>query len=479
MVDFLQTVVALIFTISILVTVHEYGHYWVAKLCNVHVIRFSVGFGKSIYSKKGAQKTYDEVPVFDENGNRVPVLARSNEPLAPTEFVLAAIPLGGYVKMLDEREAYVADDQVHLAFNRKTVWQRIAIVSAGPMANFILAILAYWVLFASGVTGVIPVLGELEVTSAASKSGLRRGQEIVAIDGEDVETWNDVNLRLFNRIGETGNVVITAVDTGSSGASANYSIPLVEWLSKSDAPAPARELGLTMRQPKFFAVIGGLVDDGRAKASGVEVGDRVLSVESVSIKDWSHLVEVIQENPERTLNIVVQRESQTLELFLRPKGINREGKTVGFIGASPKATVFPAEMLRETRHPIYLAWIPAVKRTWEVTLFTLSSIKKMIEGVISPKNLSGPITIAQVASATAESGFESFVGFIALLSISLGVINLLPIPVLDGGHLLYYLIELIAGKPVPEKVQMLGLQVGMFLIMSVMVLALYNDITRL
>ena len=219
--------------------------------------------------------------------------------------------------------------------------------------------------------------------------------------------------------------------------------------------------------------------DGRAKASGIEIGDRVLSIENVSIKNWSHLVKVIQQNPERSLNVVVQRESRRFDLFLRPSEIYRDGKTVGFIGASPKATVFPAEMLRETRHSIYSAWIPAVKRTWEITLFTLSSIKKMIEGAISPKNLSGPITIAQVASATAESGFESFVGFIALLSISLGVINLLPIPVLDGGHLLYYFIELIAGKPVPEKLQMLGLQIGMFLIMSVMVLAFYNDITRL
>ena len=479
MIDFLQTVLALLVTISILVTIHEFGHYWVARLCNVHVIRFSVGFGKSIYVKKGRQPVYEEQPTYDKEGNLVPVRTRSNEPLAPTEFTIAAIPLGGYVKFLDEREGYVPDDQIHLAFNRKTVWQRIAIVSAGPIANFLLAIAAYWMLFASGVTGVIPVLGELDPESAAARAGLKQGHEIVAVDGKAAKTWSEVNLGLFDRLGETGEIVLTVVEPGSYDAQSNYNVPITQWLSNSDSPVPARDLGLVVQLPEFPAVIGGLNDDGRATAGGVEVGDEFLSVDGVSVMDWPHLVDVIQASPEQTLKVIVLRAGQTMKIDLTPKGIERDGSILGFIGASPQPVNFPPEMLRETRYPIYSAWMPAAVKTWEVTLFTLTSIKKMIVGAISPKNLSGPITIAQVASATAENGFESFVGFIALLSISLGVINLLPIPVLDGGHLLYYFIELIAGRPVPERVQMWGLQMGVFLIMGIMVLAFYNDLTRL
>jgi regulator of sigma E protease len=479
MIDFLQTVLALLVTLSILVTIHEFGHYWVARLCNVHVIRFSVGFGKSIYMKKGRQPVYEEQPVYDKEGNLVPVRTRSNEPLAPTEFTIAAIPLGGYVKFLDEREGYVPDDQIHLAFNRKTVWQRIAIVSAGPIANFLLAIAAYWMLFASGVTGVIPVLGELDPESAAARAGLQQGHEIVAVDGKATKTWSEVNLGLFDRLGETGEIVLTVVEPGSYDAQSNYKVPVTQWLSNSAAPVPARDLGLVVQLPEFPAVIGGLNDDGRATASGVEVGDEFLSVDGVSVMDWPHLVDVIQGSPEQTLNVIVLRSGQTMKIDLTPKGIERDGSILGFIGASPQPVNFPPEMLRETRYPIYSAWMPAAVKTWEVTLFTLASIKKMIVGAISPKNLSGPITIAQVASATAENGLESFVGFIALLSISLGVINLLPIPVLDGGHLVYYFIELIAGRPVPERVQVWGFQMGTFLIMGIMVLAFYNDLTRL
>ena len=479
MIDFLQTVLALLVTISILVTIHEFGHYWVARLCNVHVIRFSVGFGKSIYVKKGRQPAYEEQPLYDQEGNLVQVRTRSNEPLAPTEFTIAAIPLGGYVKFLDEREGYVPDDQIHLTFNRKTVWQRIAIVSAGPMANFLLAIAAYWMLFASGVTGVIPVLGELDPESAAARAGLQQGHEIVAVDGKATKTWSEVNLGLFDRLGETGEIVLTVVEPGSYDAQSNYNVPVTQWLSDSVSPVPARDLGLVLQFPEFHAVIGGLNDDGRATASGVEVGDEFLSVDGVSVMDWPHLVDVIQASPEQTLNVIVLRSGQTMKIDLTPKGIERDGSILGFIGASPQPVNFPPEMLRETRYPIFSAWMPAAVKTWEVTLFTLVSIKKMIVGAISPKNLSGPITIAQVASATAENGLESFVGFIALLSISLGVINLLPIPVLDGGHLVYYFIELIAGRPVPERVQVWGFQMGTFLIMGIMVLAFYNDLTRL
>lgn len=479
MIEFFQTVLALIVTLSILVTIHEFGHYWVARLCNVHVIRFSVGFGKPFFIRHGPVPDYGEVPQHDADGNPLVVRTRSNEPLAPTEFAVAAIPLGGYVKMLDEREGFVPDDQLHLAFNRKTVWQRIAIVAAGPAANFLLAIVAYWVLFVAGVTGVTPMLGDIDEATPAGQSGLRSGQEIVAIDGKATRTWTDVNMQLFDRLGETGEVVVTVREADGFDAFTDYRIEIQDWLSSEEAPSPSRALGLTLFLPEFPAVIGGLNDDGQARAGGMQVGDEILRVDDQMISSWSEVVELIQASPDTSLGILVQREDTNVLLNVRPRSLERDGRNIGFIGASPAQVSFPEDMLRVTTYPIYSAWIPAAQKTWDVTVFTLGSIQKMIVGAISPKNLSGPITIAQVANATAENGLESFIGFIALLSISLGVINLLPIPVLDGGHLLYYFIEVIARRPVPERVQVLGLQMGMFLIMSIMILAVYNDLARL
>jgi regulator of sigma E protease len=479
MIEFIQTVLALLVTISILVTFHEFGHYWVARLCNVHVLRFSVGFGPTIFVKHGKSPEYEVGTVLDEEGQPLEIRTKSNEPLAPTEFAIAAIPLGGYVKMLDEREGYVPDDQLHLAFNRKSVWQRIAIVAAGPIANFILAIVAYWVLFVAGVSGVIPLLGDIEKTSLAGKAGLSAGQEIVAIDGQPTRTWTDVNMQLFDRLGETGEIVVTVNENYSEYAQGDYLVPISDWLSDAEAPSPARDLGLVLQLPEFPAVIGGLNDDGRAKRSGMLVGDKLVQFNDEPIRDWGHAVKLIQASPEKTVRLAVQRDGSEVILSVTPARIERDGSNIGFVGASPASVSFPEDMLRETSYPVYTAWLPAMQKTWEVTTFTLVSIKKMIMGAISPKNLSGPITIAQVANATAENGLESFIGFIALLSISLGVINLLPIPILDGGHLLYYLIELVAGRPVPERVQMVGLQMGMFLIVSIMMLAFYNDLTRL
>lgn len=479
MLEFIQTVLALIVTISILVTIHEFGHYWVARLCGVHVIRFSVGFGKPLYTRRGKTPDYETQLVYDENGDPVPIQTRANEPLPATEFSVAAIPLGGYVKMLDEREQYVPDDQLHLAFNRKNVWQRIAIVSAGPIANFLLAIAAYWLLFVTGVTGIAPMLGDVDPNSAAGRAGLREGQEIIAVDGKATNTWSDVNMQLFDRLGETGTLNFTVRESGDLDGVTDYQIEVTEWLSGAEEPAPARELGLTILRPDVPAIIGGVSSGGRAEAAGMLADDKVLSIDGEPVRDWHHLVERIQTAPETPLNMVVEREGTSVSLLVTPASVEREGKSVGFMGASVSPVAFPEEMLRMTRYPIYSAWIPAVEKTSDVTVFTLESIGKMIMGAISHKNLSGPITIAQVANATAESGFESFIGFIALLSISLGVINLLPIPVLDGGHLLYYFIEVVRGRPVSERVQMWGLQMGMFLIVSIMVLAFYNDLTRL
>lgn len=472
MIEIIQSVVALIVTLSILVTFHEYGHYWVARYFNVHVIRFSVGFGKPLWSRKGK-------PPEASPPDGADIQTRSNEPLEGTEFAVAAIPLGGYVKMLDEREAYVPDDQLHMAFNRKPVLQRIAIVAAGPLANFLLAIVAYWFLYTVGVTGIVPRLGEIDPDSPAGRAGLYAGQEIVAVDDEPTRTWSDVNMRLFERLGDTGEIRITATEPGGYDTTKDYVVPVSQWMSSVEEPYPTSDLGLSLFYPHIPAIIGGVVEGEPASAAGLMAGDEVVSANGEHIEDWGHLVSIIQANESSGIELKVLRTNETITLNVVPRIMDRDGEQIGYVGASRISVEMPADMQREVSYPIYTAWIHALERTWNVTTFTLESIGKMIMGAISHKNLSGPITIAQVANATAQSGLESFIGFIALLSISLGVLNLLPIPVLDGGHLLYYLVELVTGKPVPERVQVWGLQMGMFLIVGVMMLAFYNDLTRL
>ncbi len=464
MLEFAQTLLALIVTLSILVTIHEFGHYYVARLCNVHVLRFSVGFGKPLFIKRG----------------KPPVAS-----LAATEFAIAAIPLGGYVKMLDEREGAVPAEQLHLAFNRKPVWQRIAIAAAGPVANFLLAIVAYWLLFATGVTGLAPVLGEITPGSPAGQAGLQAGNEIVAVDGAPTQTWSEVSLRLFSHLGATDSIRLRVTESTNSNLTRDHAIEVVDWLADAETPSPLRSLGLTPWRPPMPAVVGGLVSGGRAGAAGLAEGDKIILANDSAVADWNTLVEIVQRSPEIPVRLQVLRPGGAdqpdtlLTLSVTPEGIDQGEGEVGFIGVSVAAAPVPEELLREVSWPVYSAWIPALGKTWQVTTFTLESIGKMIVGAISPRHLSGPITIAQVANETAEQGLESFIGFIALLSISLGVLNLLPIPMLDGGHLLYYCIELITGKPVPERIQLWGLQMGLFLIVGIMLLAFYNDLTRL
>lgn len=474
MVEVLQSILALIVTLSILVTIHEFGHYWVARMCNVHVVRFSVGFGQTIFSRRGRPPAQTAPPSDQAIGTR------SNEPLEGTVFAVAAIPLGGYVKMLDEREGFVPDDLKHMAFNRKPVLQRIAIVSAGPIANFLLAIVAYWVLFMAGVTGIAPKIGEVDPQSIAGQQGFAQGMEIVAVDGEPTHTWSEVNMQLFSRIGDTGDIEFTILPSGSSNAVMQKQVSVTEWLSDAENPFPTSDLGLTPDYPPIPAIIGGVVAGGAAASAGLQSGDKIVAFDAIPISDWATLVGQIQSHPDQSVELTVLRAGSNVLISVTPKGVAQDdGSMRGFIGASREAFEIPAEMKRTVSYPFYSAWIPAVDKTWSVTVFTLDSIQKMISGAISPKNLSGPITIAQVANATAQSGLESFIGFIALLSISLGVLNLLPIPILDGGHLLYYLVELVTRKPVPERVQVWGMQIGMFLIGSVMLLAFYNDLSRL
>ncbi|TGD74084.1 RIP metalloprotease RseP [Mangrovimicrobium sediminis] len=450
--DLLVTVLITLGTLAVLVAVHEFGHFWVARRCGVHVLRFSIGFGKSLYKWR------------DSLG---------------TEYSIAAIPLGGYVKMVDEREGEVPADQLDKAFNRKPVLQRIAVVAAGPLANLILAVVAYWFLFMAGESGYAPLIGKVEPGSVAEVAGLEAGQEIVSVDGQETPTWQALSFALLERIGDTGTITFATKYRGSDLVYESEA-HIQRWLSDQDEPDLFGGLGLTMYTPDVPPVVNEVVDDSAAERAGLLTGDRILAADGVPMESWMDWVDYVRERPDVAIMLDVERDASQLQLPITPAPFTEDdGSVIGRVGVSVAIPEMPPELVRSfERGPVEAAGA-ALVRTGELIGFTATSIQKMLTGLISPKNLSGPITIAKVATASAKSGLESYIGFLALLSVSLGVLNLLPIPVLDGGHLLFYSIELLAGRPVPEKIQTLGYQVGLFLVLGMMMLALYNDFSRL
>ncbi|SDX07299.1 RIP metalloprotease RseP [Marinobacter mobilis] len=451
--EFIQTVLALVLTLGILVTIHEYGHFWVARRCGVKVLRFSVGFGNPIYSW------------YDRHG---------------TEFAIAAIPLGGYVKMLDEREGPVADEERDRAFTSKPPGQRIAIAAAGPAANFLFAIAAYWLLSVIGFTTVAPVVGEVAPQSVAERMGLSGGMEILAVDGHEVSSWRDINMRLLERAGEYGEVSLTVTEAADGAGERTLIGDLGGWRLNEDNPYPLQEFGVSPWRPAVPAVIGEVAADGRAASAGLLAGDRVVAVDGEVIGNWFELVEHIRNAPEQELSVTVVREQGEFELSVTPAERTAEdGQVTGFIGAGVTPIRWPDEFLREVSYNPLSAIPHAIGETWSDTRLTLVAVKKMLTGLLSPSNLSGPITIARIAEESVSSGFEDFIRFLAYLSVSLGVLNLLPVPVLDGGHIVFYTIEAIRRKPVSEQAQALGLRIGMVMILSLMVFALYNDLMRL
>ncbi len=450
--DMLYTVLITLATLAVLVAVHEYGHFWVARRCGVRVLRFSIGFGKSLFTWR------------DKQG---------------TEYLFAVIPLGGYVKMLDEREGEVPEEQLDEAFNRKPVLQRIAVVAAGPLANLALAVVAYWFLFMAGESGYAPVVGEVEAGSIADVAGLEAGQEIVAVDGVDTPTWQALSFQLLDRIGDTGTISFSVKYPDSEVIYRSEAV-LERWLAGDEEPDLYRGLGIAMYTPDVPPVIQEVVADSPAERAGMEAADRVLSADGVPMESWKDWVDYVRARPDQAIELEVGRDGTTLGTVIVPERVTDEaGEAFGRVGLAVAIPEMPPEMIRKFERGPVEAMGAAFVRTWDLVGFTFNSIKKMIQGLISPKNLSGPITIAKVATASAKSGLESYISFLALLSVSLGVLNLLPIPVLDGGHLLFYTVELLAGRPVPEKIQSLGYQLGLFVVLGIMALALYNDFSRL
>jgi len=448
-------ILALLLTLGILVTIHEFGHYWVARRCGVKIECFSIGFGKPILSWWRGD----------------------------TEYRIAYLPLGGYVKMFGERETEIPDSEKPYAFNYKPLSQKTAVVAAGPLANIFLAIFLYWLMFMTGVTGVAPVIGGLDADSPAQQAGLLRGAEIVSVDGEATNTWQEVRVGLLERLGESG-VLNLGYQLEGSDLIQSTTIRIDRWLVDQAEPDVLSALGIRPWRLDIPAIIGQVVPQSRAEAAGLQAGDEILSVDNNPVNGWLEWVEIIRQNPEQLMQISVSRAGEILNLSIRPElSIDNNGEQSGYIGAGveppEQMPSLPPEMNRSVRYSALAAIPYAFTETWNNGLFIIDSIKKMIVGLISVENLSGPITIAQVAGQTATFGLEYYLSFLAVLSISLGILNLLPIPVLDGGHLLYYLIEAVIRRPVPEKVQAMGMQLGIFIIVSIMFIAFYNDINRL
>ncbi len=450
--EIVQTIVVTIFTLGILVTFHEYGHFWVARRNGVKVLRFSIGFGSPLYRW------------YDKQG---------------TEFVIAALPLGGYVKMLDEREGEVAAAELEQAFTQKSVYARIAIVLAGPMANLIFAAFALWLGFLAGESGVAPVIDTVAPDSLAAQAGLSPGQEIVAIDGHETPTRRALSLRLLERLGESGTISISA-KFPDSDLIYDADAELNDWLHGQEQPDLFAGLGVTLFRPKAELTVAEIVPNSAAEQAGLKRGDKIVRSNGQLMESWDQWVDYVQQHPEQGIDLKIMRDGESLNVSLTPRRVvGEDGREIGRVGVAPKVGEWPEYMLRDYNYSIFGAAEAAVARTWQLSKFTLLSIKKMLLGQISAKNLSGPITIAKVAGDSAQSGWQSYLGFLALLSVSLGVLNLLPIPVLDGGHLLFYLIEWVKGSPLSDRIQIAGQQVGMLMIVGVMLLAFFNDFSRL
>lgn len=447
---FITTIIAFIVALGILITVHEYGHFWVARRLGVKVLRFSVGFGKPLWRRVGKDGV---------------------------EYVVAALPLGGYVRMLDEREGEVEKGDLPAAFNRQSLATRTAVVSAGPAANLLFAILAYWAVFMIGDTGLRPLIGTVSANSAAETAGLRAGDEVVAVNGKATPTWERALLSLVE--GSVGGEEIVIDVRDDRGEARKLLAPAEAFAPLANDAGGLSSVGIEQARPVLPAEIGELMPGEAAERAGFKPGDRIISVDDVSIEDWSQWVEIVRLNPNQRINVDVDRNGQVLTLLLVPESRPTPEGEIGRIGA---AAVVPEGYLEDFEAKIRLgpldAFPAAVAKTWDMSKLTLRVVWGMITGQMSVNNLGGPITIAQTAGKTAEVGGVYFLKFLAILSISIGILNLLPIPVLDGGHLFYYLIEAVRGKPLSEEAQVFGQKIGLLLLVMLMSLALYVDLNR-
>ena len=452
------TLFAFVVTVGVLIAIHEYGHFQMAKWCDVKVLKFSLGFGRSIFTKKfGADKT---------------------------EFIISILPLGGYVKMLDERDltetekiGFSAED-LNRAFNRQSIFKRIAIVSAGPMANLLLAVALYWVLILQGTTGLKPILADVPQDSPASIAKLHQGDLVVKVDGEEIKLWQDIQWVLIRNIFKTPSVVIETIDTQQQK---HYQKINLTGITEADLNNDfLAKLGLKPNHPRVDSVIGSIIKDSAAEKAGLHVGDKVIDVDGIPIDDWEKLVEIVQANPDKTLKLNIERINGKEFINVIPTSMEKDNKKIGQIGAGVliNEKVMQDYLVTVQSSPL-TALSRAIKKTYETASFTLKMLVNMLKGDLSIKSISGPVTIANYAGQSAHLGLNAFLAFLAVISISLGVLNLLPIPVLDGGHLLYYMVELVKGSPVSDQSMEFGQRIGLAILGLLMACALYNDFNRL
>jgi len=442
----MHSLIFFLIALAILIIIHEYGHFWVARRCGVKVLRFSVGFGKPIWQKVGKDGT---------------------------EYVLAPIPMGGYVKMLDEREMPVSEEQAQFAFNRQSLAKRVAIVSAGPIANLLFAVLAYWILLVVGVSGIKPVINDVRPASIAADAGLHAGDEILQIDGNDTPTWNSVYKALIQKA-EYGEKIDITVSSASIKQEHSLILPQVGLEQVGNI---LEQIGIEPLRPSIKPILGEVMPGSPAEKAGLKAGDMLVSAQQETIPSWNQWVDLIQASAGKTLDIELLRDGDRLGLTLIPE-TGEDGK--GRIGAAVDASqaAIPQELQAELRYGPIEAIKYAVIQTWDFSSSNLKSLWGMVTGKVSTDNLGGPISIAQIAGSSAEQGVMSFISFLAMISITLGILNLLPIPMLDGGHLAMFAFEAVRGKPLSDTMQVQIQKVGFLVLIMVMFIAFFNDLSR-
>lgn len=435
----------------VVIVIHELGHFLVAKAFGVKVLRFSIGFGKALWSRT----------------------SRSG-----TEYVLGMLPLGGYVKMLDDRELHVSQAEAKLAYNRQPLWVRMGIVLAGPIINVLLAIIVFWVIFLLGVTYVKPVIGQVLPQSIAERSGLQAGDVIQSINDHPIQQWEQVLIAMITRIGSSRSLTMVT-QPRNTRVLQTHQISLKDWQLAGSQPDPLRSLGIIPFQPEFPAIADKIEPNSPAARSGLQAGDLITGVDAKPIQDWLALTDYIQHHPNQEVNFNIQRNQNSLTVPVELDSRTMRGQTVGYLGLRVKPPQWPQEMISTPHYSIFTAMAPAWRQAWDLIVFNAVVLVKMITGKISLQTLGGPITIFRSAGEASAEGLKVYLGFIGFISVTLGFINILPIPGLDGGHFLFQVVEGIMRRPISERVQMLLLKVGIVLIILLIIQGTINDIMRL
>ena len=448
MIDAIWYFFSFVVTLGILVAFHEFGHFWVARRCGVKVITFSVGFGRAIWKRTGKDGTV---------------------------YQLGVIPLGGYVRMLDERIDDVTEEERDVSFNAQSVYKRFAIVAAGPVANFVLAVAVLWLMFGIGVPTVKPVIGDIKENSIAAKADLERGSEILSVDDVEAYDWQQVQLGLMSAIGDDETIITLRTPAGSE---VQRRLDLTGWRFDPETESTFGSLGIEVYQPEVYTELSQVEADSPADASGLKAGDTIISIDGEQVDSWEKIREIIAQSAGQSLLFTVERNSVEQEVSVQIGERESQNGVIGYLGVVPVTEPLPDNYVFNHQYGFFGGLAKGAEKTWELMVVSVKMIGKLLTGDVSVKNLAGPLSIAEGAGVSASNGFVYFLSFLALLSVNLGIINLLPLPVLDGGHLVFYSIEWIRGKPVSERVQDVCYRIGGVLVFALMALAISNDIAR-